>query len=87
MRFKSNLPPTDNGPEDLRKRMEKEYYKQMKRQMQFKFTRAELESWLYVMASNNFGNSLGDACEEIVSRLDEFERFVIDMRKEDPDEK
>ena len=62
MRFKSNLPPTDNGPRG--------------------FTREELESWLYVMASNNCGNSLGDACEEIVSRLDEFERFVIDKRKE-----
>lgn len=82
MRFKSNLPPTDNGPEDLRKRMEKEYYKQMKRQMQFKFTRAELESWLYQIAFNNCGNSLGDACEEIISRLDGFERFVIDKRKE-----
>lgn len=83
MRFKSNLPPTDNGSEDLRKRMEKEYYKQMKRQMQFQFTRAELESWLYEIAFNNFGNSLGDACEEIISRLDGFERFVIDKRKEE----
>lgn len=46
------------------------------------FTRAELESWLYQIAFNNCGNSLGNACEEIISRLDGFERFVEDKRKE-----
>lgn len=47
------------------------------------FTRAELESWLYQIAFNNCGNPLGDACEEIISRLDGFERFVVDEIKED----
>lgn len=46
------------------------------------FTRAELEAWLYEIALNNCGNSLERACVELISRLDGFERFVEDKRKE-----
>lgn len=46
------------------------------------FTRDELKAWLYEIAFNNCNNSLGDSCEEIISRLDGFERFVEDKRKE-----
>lgn len=46
------------------------------------FTRAELEAWLYEIALNNCGNSLERACVELISRLDGFERFVADKRKE-----
>lgn len=45
------------------------------------FTRKELESWLYRIASNNLDNELGRSCEEIIYRLNGFERFVSDMRK------
>ena len=45
------------------------------------FTRRELESWLYAIAINNTQNELGSSCEEIISRLDGFERYVSDMRK------
>lgn len=51
------------------------------------FTREELTSWLYEIAFNNYGNSLGNACEEIISRLDGFERFVKDRRKEADNDK
>ena len=44
------------------------------------FTRKELESWLYQIAFNNTDNELSKDCEEIISRLDGFERFVVDMR-------
>lgn len=44
------------------------------------FTRKELESWLYEIAMNNIDNSLSEDCEEIISRLDGFERFVKDKR-------
>lgn len=47
------------------------------------FTRNELESWLYRIASNNLDNELGRSCEEIICRLNGFERFVSDMRKGD----
>lgn len=47
------------------------------------FTRSELESWLYRIASNNLDNELGRYCEEIICRLNGFERFVSDMRKGD----
>lgn len=46
------------------------------------FTRKELESWLYQIAFNNTDNELSRDCEEIISRLDGFERFVADMRGE-----
>lgn len=46
------------------------------------FTRKELESWLYEIAFNNCNNNLGNACEEIISRLDGFERFIEDRRSE-----
>ena len=45
------------------------------------FTRKELESWLYAIAINNTNNELGSYCEEIIKRLDGFERYVLDMRK------
>lgn len=48
---------------------------------QGEFTRRELESWLYAIAINNTQNELGSSCEEIISRLDGFERYVSDMRK------
>ena len=47
------------------------------------FTRKELESWLYEIAFNNVNNNLGNACEELISRLDGFERFVSDKRGEE----
>ncbi len=83
MNWKTNVPPTNHGSDELRKLMKKAYYEEIKRQMGFQFTRAELESWLYQIAFNNCGDPLGDACEEIISRLDGFERFVVDERKED----
>lgn len=46
------------------------------------FTRKELESWLYEIAFNNCNNNLGNACEEIITRLDGFERFIEDRRSE-----
>lgn len=45
------------------------------------FTRAELEAWLYRIAFNNTDNSLGSNCEEIIKRLDGFERFCKDRRE------
>ena len=54
-------------------------YKQNERP-QGEFTRQELESWLYQIAFNNTDNELSRDCEEIISRLDGFERFVADMR-------
>ena len=44
------------------------------------FTRKELESWFYEIAMNNIGNELEKSCVEIISRLDGFERFVVDKR-------
>lgn len=48
---------------------------------QCEFTRNELKSWLYRIASNNLDNELGRSCEEIICRLNGFERFVSDMRR------
>lgn len=45
------------------------------------FTIDELEKWLYEIAYNN-NNEFGQNCLEIIGRLDGFERFVADMRKE-----
>ena len=36
---------------------------------------ADIEAWLYQIAMNNTDNTLGVACEEIVSRLDGLRRF------------
>lgn len=47
------------------------------------FSRKDLESWLYQIASNNTDNDLSKYCEEIISRLDGFERFVEDRIKEE----
>ena len=44
------------------------------------FKREELESWLYEIAGNNMDNEFGTYCEELISRLDGFERFVVDRR-------
>ena len=47
-----------------------------------KFTRDELENWLYAIAINNTDNDLGKNCEEIIKRLDGFERYVEFIRSE-----
>ena len=44
------------------------------------FTRKELEDWLYEICLNNFDNDLRKYTEEIIGRLDGFERYVADMR-------
>ena len=40
------------------------------------FTRSELESWLYENASNNLNHPFGDWTEDLIKRLDGFEKFV-----------
>ena len=35
----------------------------------------DIEAWLYQIAMNNTDNTLGVACEEIISRLDGLRRF------------
>ena len=50
--------------------------------MDDKFTIDELEKWLNEIAYHN-DNDLGQACLEIVSRLDGFKNFVADMRGEE----
>ena len=50
------------------------------------FSREELKAWLYANAANNLdGNKrdqlFADDCEEIIKRLDGFERFVKDRRE------
>lgn len=50
------------------------------------FTVDELEKWLYEIADNN-NNDFGKDCLEIVGRLDGFENFVADMRKEAENER
>lgn len=50
------------------------------------FTREELEAWLYAIAANNLDGVARDRvlasdCEEIIGRLDGFERFVKDRRE------
>lgn len=37
-----------------------------------------LKKWLWKVALNNSNNYLGDACEELVSRLDGLRRYVQD---------
>lgn len=37
-----------------------------------------LKKWLWEVALNNSDNYLGDACEELVSRLDGLRRYVKD---------
>lgn len=49
-----------------------------------KFTIDELEAWLNEIISHN-DNDFGKDCMEIISRLDGFENFVEDMRKEKED--
>lgn len=46
------------------------------------FTRQELEDWLYSICLNNVGTDFCKYIEEIISRLDGFERYVEDMREE-----
>lgn len=43
------------------------------------FTRKQLEGWLYEIALNNTRNDLGKHAEEIINRLNGFERYVKDM--------
>jgi len=50
------------------------------------FSREELEAWLYAIAANNLDGVARDRvlasdCEEIIGRLDGFERFVKDRRE------
>jgi len=50
------------------------------------FTREELKAWLYAIAINNLDGLERDKifaldCEEIIGRLDGFERFVKDRRE------
>ena len=51
------------------------------------FSRNDLESWLYQIAFNNTDNDLSKYCEEIISRLDGFEKFVEDRIKEEASER
>ena len=46
------------------------------------FTREELEAWLLEIALNNHHTHFGNAAEEIANRLDGFEQFVEDRRRE-----
>ena len=46
------------------------------------FTRKELEGWLYEIAGNNLDNEFGTYCEELINRIDGFERYVRDKRAE-----
>ena len=39
-----------------------------------------LNAWLYEIAMNNTSNYLGDACEEIISRLDGLRVFARERR-------
>ena len=49
---------------------------------QGEFTIDELIKWLNEIVFYNSKNDLGQACLEIIGRLDGFEKFVADMRKE-----
>lgn len=40
-----------------------------------------LEAWLYEIAMNNMGNYLGDACEEIISRLEGLRVFARERKE------
>ena len=47
------------------------------------FTRDELESWLYQMALNNVNTEFEFYIIEIIHRLNGFEVFVMEKRKDD----
>ena len=42
-----------------------------------------LKNWLWKVALNNSDNYLGDACAELVSRLDGLRRYANEYRGED----
>lgn len=42
----------------------------------------DLKKWLWKVALNNFDNYLGNACEEIVGRLDGLRRYANECREE-----
>lgn len=44
-----------------------------------------IESWLYSIALNNVDNSLGDACEEIILRLNGLVQYNADWKEGDSD--
>lgn len=44
-----------------------------------------LKAWLYEIAMNNTSNYLGDACEEIISRLDGLRVFARERRTDATD--
>lgn len=63
-----------------------EYTKSNAAQDNKTFSREELEAWLYAIAANNLDGVARDRvlasdCEEIIGRLDGFERFVKDRRE------
>ena len=45
------------------------------------FTREELVKWLWKIVHNNSDNDFGKWCEELIDRLDGFERFVVETRE------
>lgn len=49
------------------------------------FTRQELEDWLYSICLNNFDTDFGKHVEEIINRLDGFEKYIEDMREGEVD--
>ncbi len=61
--------------------------KALKERPHGEFTIDELERWLYQIAFNNTDNDFSKYCEEIIGRLDGFERFVTDVRKEAENER
>ena len=71
--------PSDYDKSALKKALELAI-KALEERPQGEFTRKELESWLYQIVFNNIGNYLEVGCEEIIGRLDGFERFVADRR-------
>lgn len=44
-----------------------------------------VKSWLYSIAMNNVDNSLGDACEEIILRLNGLVRYNADWKDGETD--
>lgn len=41
---------------------------------------SDIEAWLYEIAMNNTDNTLSDACEEIIRRLDGLRQFSKERR-------
>lgn len=41
---------------------------------------SDIEAWLYEIAMNNTDNTLSDACEEIIRRLDGLKQFSKERR-------